>query len=253
VVRLPWGDVDTLDFLNQRVDTLGKRFRIAERFDIVAKPGITAAARPEQWTVVVNTNGQYALFEFTGALPRAKLYANWLVSTNDGATLKQLADPSFDPAQIVLVANKLPPPQPSAITNQDVGTVEFVSYAPKQIQLRASVKAPAVLLLNDRFTPNWQVLVDGQLQPLLRCNYLMRGVTMSPGEHSVEFRFAPHLKGLYVSLAGLALGLALVGFLIISKPKFEPPPAPSAGNPAVKSPPQKPTNRSGAPRTSTAC
>ena len=34
-------------------------------------------------------NGTYALIEFTGALPRAKLYSHWQVSTNDTATLKR--------------------------------------------------------------------------------------------------------------------------------------------------------------------
>jgi hypothetical protein len=29
-----------------------------------------------------------------------------------------------------------------------------------------------VLLLNDRFDPNWNVRVDGKLERLLRCNYI---------------------------------------------------------------------------------
>src|ERR1019366_1119699 len=46
-----------------------------------------------------NAAGPFALFEFTGALPRAKLYSNWQVSTNDAATLKELAAKEFDPAK----------------------------------------------------------------------------------------------------------------------------------------------------------
>jgi hypothetical protein len=70
----------------------------------------------------------------------------------------------------------------------------------------------------------------------------MRGVLLKPGEYSVEFRFEPHLKGLYVSLAALILGMVLIGYLMVLRPKSEAAPAPAFGNPAVK-PPQKPTTR----------
>ena len=77
-------------------------------------------------------NGPYALFDFTGALPRAKLYSNWQVpindktavsgltvtnlgpngwallqqaGTNDFLTLNELASPAFDPSQTVFLAD----------------------------------------------------------------------------------------------------------------------------------------------------
>ena len=61
--------------------------------------------------------------------------------------------------------------------------------------------------------PNWKVSVDGKPETLLRCNYLMRGVQVPPGEHVIEFRFDPPINTLYVSLAAVALGLGLCGFL----------------------------------------
>ena len=48
------------------------------------------------------------LIEFTGALPRAKLFSNWQVSTNDTTTLQQLASTNFNPAQTMLVASEIP-------------------------------------------------------------------------------------------------------------------------------------------------
>jgi uncharacterized membrane protein YfhO len=72
-----------------------------------------------------------------------------------------------------------------------------------------------VLLLNDKYDPNWQVLVDGHPAPLLRCNFIMRGVSLAPGPHQVEFHFRPPHQGLYVSLTGVALGLGLCGCLAL--------------------------------------
>ena len=50
------------------------------------------------------------------------------------------------------------------------GTVEFASYSPKQIELSVKAAAPSVLLLNDKYDPDWKVSVNGQPAKLLRCN-----------------------------------------------------------------------------------
>jgi uncharacterized membrane protein YfhO len=69
----------------------------------------------------------------------------------------------------------------------------------------------SVLLLNDKYDPGWQVWVDGKPAELLRCNFLMRGVQLPAGAHTVEFLFKPDVRTLYVSLAAIALGVLLMG------------------------------------------
>jgi hypothetical protein len=172
----------------------------------------------DELTAVIKPDGQYAVFDFTGALPRAKLYSNWQVSTNDQVTLTNLASAAFDPERTVLVANPSVPNStaPSSLNAQSsTNSVEFTSYAPKRIVLHARAGSPAVLLLNDKYDVNWKVWVDGKPETLLRCNYLMRGVQVPPGEHAIEFRFAPPTNTLCISLAAVALGLGLCGFLAL--------------------------------------
>ncbi|HEY2953222.1 MAG TPA: hypothetical protein VGK40_11590 [Verrucomicrobiae bacterium] len=208
-----------LDPLNQ-LDGGKGRFRIVTTFDVVTKPGVRLdRLQLEDLTIAVVTNGPLALFEFSGALPRVKLYSNWQISTNDAATLQELASPAFDPEQTVLVSDNL---AASAATNQPAGNAQIKSYAPKRVVIEADARTPAVLLLNDRYDPQWNAYVDGQKQPLLRCNYTMCGVLLQPGKpHTVEFRFEPPIGGLYVSLAALGLGLTLCGLLVFSGRKSE--------------------------------
>jgi hypothetical protein len=208
------GTTSLLDALNQQIDPIQKRFRVVTNFDIVPKPGIAKATRASDLTVVARTPAQYALFEFTGALPRAALYTDWRISSDTNA-LALLGSPDFDPGHTVLVADSLPPAAGS--TNQNNGSAQFLSYDPKRIILRAEVSAPAVLLLNDRFDPHWKVSVDGASQPLLRCNYLMRGVHLLPGAHRVEFYFEHPPRAFYVSLAAIFLGLVLSLALVVRK------------------------------------
>lgn len=233
------GAAGWLDFLNQHVDPQHHSFRVVERFSMQPKPGVVGQPSDfSQLAAVPATNGPFALYEFTGALPRAKLYANWQVNTNDTAVLAQLSSPSFDPEKGVLVdtAGSIPPN--AGGTNADAGTVQFDSYAPTDLKLKAKASAPTVLLLNDHYEPNWHVLVGGKPAPLLRCNYLMRGVLLGPGEHLVEFRFQPPENMFYVSLAAIILGVAFCGILFAMS--RNPGPGPSA--PASAPEPSEGTN-----------
>jgi hypothetical protein len=211
-----------LDLMNQQLDPVQHRFHILRRFEVMAKPGITQPTRLEELTAVLNENGQYALFEFTGALPRVKLYDNWQVSTNDPANLKTLADLNFDPAQTVLIST----PQknlPAMATNENTGTVEFTRYSPTHIVFTAHAAAPAVLLLNDKYDANWRVTVDGRPAELLRCNFLMRGVYLpTAGTHTVTFDFRLPLKPFYVTLTALGTGLLLCGYLFLATRRQRP-------------------------------
>jgi hypothetical protein len=228
------GAAGFLEVLNQQIDPVRHRFRILTRFDITLKPGILNYTSSDELTAVIKPDGQYAVFDFTGALPRAKLYANWQVSTNDQATLQRLASVEFDPAQSVLVADPLPVPGPVSVTNQNAGTVEFTRYAPKSVVMQAKADVPAVLLLNDRFDSNWKVSVDGKPEKLLRCNYLMRGVYLQTGPHTVEFRFEPPMNTLYVSVVALVFGLLLLGFLVLGREKEAAPDSTDAPSPTTQ-------------------
>lgn len=200
-----------VEAMNQQLDPAKQRFRLHTAFDFKQGPNNT---------ILVQTNqaGPYALIEFTGALPRAQLCSHWQVNTNDQETLKTLASGTFDPRQTVLVSDAIAAP-PAGSSNQPSGKVEIVGYAPKRVKLHAQAGAPSVLLLNDKFDLGWQATLDGKPVPVLRCNFLMRGVQVPAGEHTVEFTFRPQRTGLYFSMAGLGLGLLLCGVLVIQRPK----------------------------------
>jgi hypothetical protein len=203
--------------LNQQLDPAQRRFRNKASF------GVSVAESDGGYLVKAQTNatGPFALIEFTGALPRAKLYSQWQVGTNDPAVLAQLADPAFDPFQTVLVAGDAPTNVVHNATNAAPATVEFASYAPKRIALKTSAATPTVLLLNDRFHPAWKVFVDGAPAPALRCNFLARGVQLPAGQHTVEWRYEPQVTMLWVTTACVATGLLLCGFLCVTGRRTE--------------------------------
>jgi len=211
------GPAGFVEPLNTQLGSGTEPFRIAMTFDIVPKPGVTRVTQLEQLTAVASPTGPYAIIDLTAALPRASLYTDWQVETNDAKALEQLASPDFDPAQVVLVDAQIASPASPTGTNASPDAVEVASYARQQVKLQATNAQPAILLLNDKYDPNWNVTVDGVSVPLLRCNSIMRGVFLDPGEHTIEFRFKPPVNSLYVTMGGLGVSLLLLGVLIVSK------------------------------------
>ena len=208
-------DPNFLKTLATQLDSGLNRFRVHMAFDMVGKPGISNPTRMDELTVVTNGPGQFALIEFTGALPRAKLFTQWIAATNDTETLSLLTNSIFKPHETVLVAAALP--ISTNVPGTNPGEVKIVSYAPKRVQLEARAAAPSVLLLNDKHSPNWKVTVDGQPATLLRCNYLMRGVQVPAGQHQVEFRYEPPVTGLYVTTAGIIMAFGLLGLVLFTR------------------------------------
>jgi hypothetical protein len=190
-------------------------FRTLMRMDLAPKRDYSQVEDAGDLTVQSNSQGSLALIEFTRALPRAKLFANWQI-TEDSAALQTLASPQFDPEQTVLVAKDTPVTQAPGQPGADAGTVEITQYTSRDMLLQADAKTPAVLLLNDHTGDYWNVWLDQKPAAMLRCNYIMQGVFVPPGRHTIEFRYQPPQKMVYTSLATFALGILLGGYAFVA-------------------------------------
>ena len=215
------GPLPYFEFMNQKFDTAPNRFRIVQKFNLGLRPGVDSTKQSVSISDIAavptdNPNAEYGLFEYTAALPRAALFSDWEVVTNDQAALAQLASASFDPAKTVLLAKPLPANAKPSGASPELNSVKFTSYKPATILLEASPTAPSVLMICDRTDPNWYVLVDGKPAEVLRCNYLMRGVYLEPGHHQVEFRFRPNVNMFYVNVAATIAAIALLGYAVVT-------------------------------------
>jgi hypothetical protein len=193
------------------------------RFNILPKPGLNLATNVDQVTAVLDSYGTYAVFEMPSTLPRAKLYSHWEVDADDTNVLGRMFNQDFDPHNTVFVSGGVPDNTTTNVANPPDDAVQFVNYAPKDIVFKTEAAMATVLLLNDRFQSDWKVLVDGQPEKLLRCNFIMRGVYLPSGQHTVEFEFKPQIGLLYVSLTAVIIALVVLGIYLVSVIKSLPP------------------------------
>lgn len=199
--------------LNQQLDPQYKRFQTALQF------GLTQDEEGS-YGMAVGT-GDLALIEFPNVLPRAQLYRAWRV-VDDAKALALLPDPTFDIFHEVLVSTDSPLTLGEVGINDASGDeVNYVSYTPKKIVLRSKNVDACLLLVNDKYDPNWKVTVNGKLTQLLRCNYIMRGVQVPAGENEIVMEFKPPLKGFWISVIALVSWAGLGLLLILKKDKFD--------------------------------
>ncbi len=189
------------------------QFTVLRRFEIEPVIGHTNA-----YTATISTNGHFALVSFDGALPRAGVYAYWRSGMPDNEILATLPRSDWDPHREVLISEEIPSPE-SPDANATVTPARYLSYDPKHVVIETDAKTSTVLLLNDKHHPEWRVTIDGAPAKLLRANYLMRGVHLPKGKHTVEFQFEPAQGSIKISLAGFGLGaLSLLVLLMLPKP-----------------------------------
>ena len=207
--RFILGEAGFIDYLN-RADSSGEGFKISQRFDIGLKNPNNQPTSLEDFTSLLSTNGRYAIFDFEGAMPRAALVNQWMVETNDTLALQRLTDPGFNPEVTAIVGSAA---THSSTSTNSPGSVKIDSYRATSIDLSADVKTPALLVLSDKYDPQWTVTVDGKPEKIVRANFIMRGVFLEPGTHAVRFTFRTSTKGLYITLSAIALGLVLCVFV----------------------------------------
>jgi hypothetical protein len=85
-------------------------------------------------------------------------------------------------------------------------SISEVSSSLNRVQLRVTSPAPAVLLLNEYATPDWQAAINGRRAPTLTANLNQVGLLIAPGTSEVTFEYRP---ALFIWLRWLSLAAAL--------------------------------------------
>jgi hypothetical protein len=189
-----------LDFLNVRYLVTGIDLGESDRFTRVHE-------------------GPTSVYENRAAGPRAFLVGEVVVEPDPARALARLADPALDLTRQAVVAV----PVDSLAGPALEGSVRVVEHELNWVTVEVESSGPALLVLGELFAPGWRAAVDGERTPIVRTDYIARGVRVEAGAHRVRFDYtAPGLRGgLVLSLAagGVILGLGGVGVYRARRPQ----------------------------------
>jgi membrane protein YfhO len=163
----------------------------------------------------VAEQGAYTLYRLADAEPRASVVYDW-TPVPPGGGLDQVLQPGFDPAIEAIVEE-----QPSAtIADQllgsgpsGTGTAVYSERTPEQVVVQVTSSATGLLVVRNAFDRNWHATVDGRPAPLLLTDYMMQGVVVSAGTHTVELTYRDPAVGLGVLVSTVAWAI-LVGLIV---------------------------------------
>ena len=96
--------------------------------------------------------------------------------------------------------------------------VHFVKSTGTSIEVQASSKAPSFLVLSDVYYPGWEASIDGEKTHIFQTNYVLRGVRLPAGRHTVRFEYRPLSFYLGATTSGFSL-LGLISLLFINHRK----------------------------------
>ena len=92
--------------------------------------------------------------------------------------------------------------------------VTIASYEPNQLTYDVKSAKGGVVVFSEIYYPGWTATVDGEPVEVGRVNYVLRAITVGPGQHKVELAFFPKSLDVTETIAYASLGVLLLLLLL---------------------------------------
>lgn len=167
------------------------------------------------------SRGSSYLYKNKNALNRVYLVPDYILLKEEIDIANRLKSKKFNPAKEVILEEEpmLRSCQPSVVSRKEKEYVNIINYGANEVIIKANVKKePKFLVLADNYYPGWEVEVDGRKDKIYKANFILRGVYLAPGKHTVRFFYNPvsFKIGLAISLI-TAVSLIIIGVKIRAK------------------------------------
>ena len=111
----------------------------------------------------------------------------------------------------------------SSFKKHPTDTIELLNYDVNSLTYLSKTTNEQFAVFSEIYYKNgWNAYIDGELVPHYRINYVLRGMLIPPGEHTIEFKFAPKViqQGSVISLFSYLLLFGIpIGSLFFGKNK----------------------------------
>ena len=82
--------------------------------------------------------------------------------------------------------------QPPSVSFDSAASVTLVEYAPNKLVYETTSAANGYVVFSEIYYPEgWNASIDGSEASIDRVNYILRGMAVPAGKHTIEFRFEP--------------------------------------------------------------
>jgi hypothetical protein len=149
----------------------------------------------------------WALYRLPTSVSRVSVLPAWDRVASDDEALAAIRSPGFDPDHEAVVEGPL---AESSGAGPGSSHAIYRPLGPQAAEVTVDTTGAAIVLIRNSFDPQWHATVDGRTSPVLATDYLLQGVAVGPGHHTIRLSYDDPTAGYGLLGSGLAL-LALLG------------------------------------------
>ena len=135
---------------------------------------------------IVASADDYDLVQVYGWEPRVSVLPTWTVAPSAPDALEAIGAPGFDPSRS-LVLERDPGMAPTSEGQQ--GTAAYREASPVDARIAVDAPVPSVVVVRNSYDPGWSATVDGRSVPVLAADYLLQGVAVPAGRHTIRLTY----------------------------------------------------------------
>ena len=169
----------------------------------------------QRWNHIENIN-QATVYENLRAMPRAWLVPEVITLKPEEVlhAIKSSNLPNgknYEPSKQALIEESVD----FKVENFDSGsTIKIVKLDNTNIQIKTTSLSSTFLVLSDVNYPGWQAKIDGKLTHIFQTNYVLRGLLLSEGNHTIDFEFRS--QSFYIGAGISTASLVLLVYLCLN-------------------------------------
>ncbi len=103
-----------------------------------------------------------------------------------------------------------------------LATIKLLEYQPNYLKYESNNPNDGFAVFSEVYYKNgWKATIDGKDKNILNVNYVLRGLNVPAGKHTIEFKFEPQVvkTGSLISLVSCFGMILLIGFGIFTEVK----------------------------------
>jgi uncharacterized membrane protein YfhO len=160
--------------------------------------------------LLIQEEQQQKLIENPNVLGAAWAIDSLIAAPSADAVLSNMKTMDFSKNGVVL-KSEFPNPGEVKFNSDQLTHLELVKSHPTQLVYSFEAKEEQLVVFSEMYYPNgWTATIDGEKTPIFPVNYVLRGLKIPAGNHTIEFVFDPPV----VKLGGTIRLITL--FLFIS-------------------------------------
>lgn len=144
-----------------------------------------------------------------GALGNAWFVENYKIVLNADSEIAALSN--FDPARTCVIDQRFTENLPENLKHEPSSTIKLKTYKANHLVYESNSASDEMAVFSEIYYANgWNAYVDGELMGHYRTNYVLRGMMVPKGNHTIEFKFEPMVYSVGEAISYVCSSLILI-------------------------------------------